>query len=405
MSKKYLNKAIIVLLLIAVFVSSTVLFNHYFSLDIYAKIGSAPYYDDFAPYYSDFPIHFLWAKAGKSISLLGPYLGFVNLCFDSTLAVAIAMALVIMATIVTTYYFMQYIVKSLDFELSKTKTMYLSISGMFLCSIWIPYIFQYLYNFLTISTQPWHNPTYMLMKPIAVLALILSFKMLKDYRNNPSFWQYALYSIVLSLCNFAKASFVVVYGIFIFVFCLIELISSKGKSFWPAIKLGICFVISAIPLLYQKYVLFEVLRDNAGITINLTKYFVENGRKNALIAIFAGLAFPIFATVYLKIKSTDIKNLKFLKYAWILFAISYAERVFVFETGIRASHGNFAWGMIFFAYILYIVCLVYWEYGYKSGIIKSKKIYLLGYSLYSLNVICGIVYYILLQTGKFYRIF
>lgn len=405
MKNRSLNLIIISCLFIIITVSSMVLFNNYFNLPVYAKIGTAPYFDDFAPFYSDFPIHLRWALEGGSYSLLGPYLHFVNALWSSSFAYALAMSLLICLTIAASYYMQKYIIDYLGSKYNSYRLWYLSISSIFLCSIWIPFIYPFLYNNTTFVTQPWHNPTYIMMRPLAVVSLMLSFKMLSEYKKDLPLWKYAIYSFVLFITNFAKPSFIVIYAPFVFVYCLIDLVHTKGKSFVPALKLGLSIVISLLPLVFQTIVLFDpnaAYKNEIAMQFSLGRF---GGKIMLVLSMLSGLIFPTYIFLFLKKSGMGKDKLKKLNYTWILFGIAFFERLFLYERGPRGDSGNFAWGLIFFAYILYIISMAYWEYGYSSGYIKSKKVYLSGYAIYGLNIICGVIYFILLQTGKFYRIF
>jgi len=59
--------------------------------------------------------------------------------------------------------------------------------------------------------------------------------------------------------------------------------------------------------------------------------------------------FPALVTIVIIYKKTKNCNIKvwLLVQSRIMFFISYAETLFIKETGPRENHGNFAWGIYF----------------------------------------------------------
>lgn len=124
---------------------------------------------------------------------------------------------------------------------------------------------------------------------------------------------------------------------------------------------------------------------------------------NALIMIFANLAFPLLVTVALLIsRERDKYATRVLLQGWCMYIFSRLEGIFLVETGARASHGNFAWGTYLFGYILYMICISEWISARKKNRIQNNAIYYAGYMLYGLSIVTGIIYFLYLNEGYFY---
>lgn len=387
--KNYLIKIVLILIILTISVSSFILFRNYFNFRGNYIISEEE------KYFSDFTQHLYMARNGVSYSLLGVFLIVIDKLFNNMSALAVFMSALLIFSIYVEYIFIKFMLKRLNSNISNLLALTISISLTFICSIYIPFVYPNFYNYFTLSTQPWHNPTYLLMKPLAIIVLLFYFHTFENYQSKISLSKYLLFAFVIMLLNFTKPNFIIAFGAYLFFVCLLDLFKTRGKSFVPAVKLGFVLFISLLPILYQSRVLFANVQG-ASIIITLQRFKDIENIKNGTLALFAGMIFPVYVSILL------FKNKKnsMLNAAWMLFIISYIQRLFFAETGPRAQDGNFVWGAFFFAFFLYMVCIVLWIDSYKKGIIKNKLAFVIGNLLYGASVLSGVVYYILLLQGR-----
>ncbi|WP_207653925.1 hypothetical protein, partial [Pseudobutyrivibrio ruminis] len=125
-----------------------------------------------------------------------------------------------------------------------------------------------------------------------------------------------------------------------------------------------------------------------------------NDPQNAFFIILTNVGFPIIAYVVCcrtkrKNKTIEIRG---FNQAWLMYLISYSEKIFLTESGDRATHGNYAWGSYFFCSVLHIVALSEMIKLYKIGLIRKKVMY--GtVSIFVLEVISGVSYFIYSVNG------
>ena len=198
------------------------------------------------------------------------------------------------------------------------------------------------------SPNVWHNPTSLLIKPIAILIVWILVDIFNEehWEKNKCIWL----SILLVVANLSKPSFSQILYPTVFLVCLYLIIKTKGKYWGKAIKLFCYFLPSVICMILQFIIAFYVNDKGGGITIS---WFTAWGyyAKNIPISVFLVICFPflemIRKIIYKEVAFDDV-------FVWILFVVSFLEYAFIAEKGERALDGNFGWGYqlaLFFVWI------------------------------------------------------
>lgn len=245
-------------------------------------------------------------------------------------------------------------------------------------------------------TQPWHNPTYHLMRLLGYLVLTIYFILFKCYKNNDNkkFKFYGLFIILLTLVNYAKPNFFLGFAPAMLIVLVYDLITSKGKQLKNIIMFGCCVLLTMPVLFLQSATLFGS-GSNASIIISTEQFLTLFSNSSGINSIISNLLFPLFTTiVYFCIyfgKSKKELDASILVQSWLMFAISFFERFFLFETGPREGHGNFLWGCFFFTDVLYIVCFVEWITLFNKGYLSRKNpLFYIGVAIYLIHFGMGI---------------
>lgn len=350
-------------------------------------------------YFSDFSVHLFHALNIGLYSVLGTCLYVLMKLFNSHAVLALFMTLIVCADFVINYFFIKRMFSSSKVDFPQHTIKLLAISLVFVCSTYIPFIYPKFYNLYTLVTQPWHNTTYLFMRPFATSVMYMYYTTFRNYTDHIKFKQYAVFTALMFIMISIKPSVIVVFAPYLFVICCIDLVKTKGKSFVPALKLGLCILVAIIPLINQYYLLYGKSSSDA-LILSFSRLSDIKSVKNGIISIIAGLTFPAFVSLSMAKSDKNKVGLRLINSAWHLFIIAYLQRLLIQETGSRANDGNLAWGMFYFAYFLYMVCITQWICAYKNNNLKSKKEFIIGILLYAVSILSGVVYFILLSQGR-----
>lgn len=353
-------------------------------------------------YLSDYTTHLYGAMTGSGYSLMHIiFRTVINISYNKHI-LSLVMVVIVLLTILGTSAFLRFLTNYLSEEKPGFEiTTFIAAASVLLASIYIPFFQPHFYISRTMLTQPWHNSTYLLMRMFAVIAFLLFIKLQDSYIEKFDYKTAVAFTMVLTLVNYAKPSFIIAFSPIVLFMLIYDLVNTKGKSFFPAFKFGICILISLSVVAVQYMTLFGE-DDEAGTAFTLHKFYELITNPASYISLICNLAFPIFVLViciYLKRKDTNI-SLRVLILSWAMFLLSRLEGVFITETGSRASDGNFSWGTYYFAFQLSIVSA-----AYLMAVRKNLKWgNYIGWLLYLACTISGIAYFRLLLQGVYFII-
>ena len=379
---KYLKKIVLIIILAIVAISSAFLFYN-------QAIGN---------YYSDLHPHISTALSDKmpqkKYSITNVLYFILYNYFGKEYGIAIFLSLVTITNILITKKVLEYFLDSSKEELLWAYAILLNFN----IAIFIPELSYGRWVVGIQSANPWHNSTYICMKGLGLLSLLLFYKMKENYLQKIEFKKYILFVFLLSITNAIKPNFIMVFSPAMAIYLLIDFILNikNIKSVKNIFIFGSAVLISLLVLIYQSMILFQnSATDGSGIEFGFFK-FLTHWHKYPIISIIQSSLFPLF--ILITNFKTIIGN---FKYSFILTMniTGLIQYSFLNETGLRIYHGNFSWGYSFALFMSFLSAIAILE---KSKITerKYKKLYLItGYTLFSAHTLLGIIYYLRVVMG------
>lgn len=260
------------------------------------------------------------------------------------------------------------------------------VALMFVAAIWVPFYNREIY-FGQGSPTIWHNPTYLAVKPFALLSCLLLFRMVQDRRADVR--RCVLYAIITLLCLFLKPSYFQVQAPAVFIYLVIDFILNRDFKF--ARNIALTFIPAIAYMLIQFWIMFYSSTGGGnGICFGFfTMYRSTN--PSLLISILLLLAFPIYSGIVLW-KDLMTKKSPYL-FLIIMVVIGFCEYSFLLENGPRMYHGNFSWG-----YMLSV--FLYWAFALPLFLKKSfvdrslpRVLVAIGLLLILWHFASGVIYY------------
>lgn len=230
-----------------------------------------------------------------------------------------------------------------------------SLLGPFMGSMYIPSLHEYFYR-KSFASFAWHSPTYFAMIFSGTLCLLFFIKMYESSKDHISWKYWVLTMITGTLSSHAKPSFILnMIAAMIAVF-LIELVKTPAKERLSTFKRLVIMGLSLVPAGCMVLLLFKIEFRGEGHAhrggIDITFGNLLNTEHLAITAI-AGLAFPLIVWI------VNYKLIKSKRYCmpFGIFVMGICQWAPFEETGARASHGNFDWGLNAGCYYLFLTSI------------------------------------------------
>lgn len=255
---------------------------------------------------------------------------------------------------------------------------------MLVSAIYIPF-FNHLYLGQA-SSNIYHNPTLIIVKPFAYLSLILFIRLL-DQTNKKMFWWA---TIILTLSVIMKPNFILA---FLFTIPIYLLLKKANLKHW---LLSIAMIVPTLFILVYQYVRTYNTQTTSSVMID--PFGVWNlWTPSPLFSFFLGTAFPLAIVIF---RYRQVWNSKFLLCSWIGLVISYSQFILLAEGGQRFGDGNFAWGLQIFIAMVFLFSVIEWIH-WKKEISTDWKMNLVNI-IFSLHLVSGIYYLIRIMLGYSY---
>lgn len=230
---------------------------------------------------------------------------------------------------------------------------------LFVTAIYLPWYNDSIYMGQG-SPTVWHNPTYVAVKPFALMSCAVLFCMIRDRRA--AFGPCLAFGFITLLCLLLKPSFFQVQAPAVFLYLLVDGCVNRDRRFVRNVAL------SFVPaVLYMSVPLWIMLFSSSGggEGVGLCFFQVYGAfNSNVLVSIVLLLAFPLFATIVLR-KDVFSASSPFL-FLFLMLVVGFCEYSFVMENGERMYHGNFAWGY-------YLAVFLYWAFILPRFVKRSFK--------------------------------
>ena len=348
---------------------------------------------------SDLPLHVAFALDGSGYSALYTVIGIIARHFGNEGVAALESAMVVL-----TWHFAGRLIDKIS-GFSSIVSLYVSLGLIFLANIHLP-IFDAFYRERFVS-QPWHNITYIGMRLFAVLFFYYFIDFYKSYLVRISWKSYILITLFLFLSASIKPNFFISLSAALLIALIIDFARDRArienlKKYFIA---GSMVFPSCAVLYFQSRSLYPsgLTSGNAeasGITMVWFADFFHLGIGMSILKIVLSISLPVIVFILNKGGSRDFRfvGLFFL----VSFFISYAFK----ETGPRAEHGNFYWGIMCASYIFFLYAVSYFMKNCLDGFPKTKVIFssytILVVILGVAHVYSGISYFNILLTGVNY---
>lgn len=265
----------------------------------------------------------------------------------------------------------------------------LAILMLFVGPLYIPGIFEG-YYLGPRTGNIWHNPTYLIIKPMAVLIFFLYADIFKGHAENNKIKEnkkLIAAGALLCVSAFLKPSFFQMFLPALFVFCLFELIQKKGKNFWFLVSIGCSVVPVTVIAVFQMIILGGSSGGGSGISVGFLRVW---GARTPYwyIALVLSLAFPI----YIFIMNRKIMLTHYWGKLGIFSLISgMFQYMFLYVTKAPEA-GDFGWGFALSIFLIFVVSVIGLEKWRCEAGGVSRKIKC-AYALLGLHFLFGIIYF------------
>lgn len=347
------------------------------------------------PLYNKFYSYPVWHLAVRAVNCLLP--------IGREYAGALVTACCIGAAAVILYQFLR---KELKERLSWTSIAFLTIGLLVLTALYMPWFNKEVYLGQS-SPTIWHNPTNMAVKPVALLAFLaflhlypsggrlliskermpLDMSRMLPGEEKAGWPDFSVFAVILLLSCFVKPSFMQGFLPAVVLFLFLELIRTKGKSFWLSFKLGLAFLPSGVYFLVQ---FFSVFGEGTERGIGLDPFAVMRlDTAHPLISMAQAAAFPLFVLCILGWKR--VWRDKHLLFSLIFYVTALLEFILLIEVNEPAS-GNFEWGLQLAMFAFFVMAAV--RFYQKQD--KKRWVNAIGNGLLLYHIGSGVYYYLYL---------
>ncbi len=264
---------------------------------------------------------------------------------------------------------------------------------LFVCSIYIPGFSSTPYRYAG-SPTIWHNPTYLAVRPFAVLSCLLLFDMAADRRAN--FGSCLGYGALTVIALFFKPSYAQVQIPALVVFLFIDFARRRDLQFVGRIALSVVPALCVMAAQFY-FLMFTSTGGGGGIGIG-PFYLLLNSDKPILLPAILLLAFPVYSMIVLRKDIFEIGSPYLFFVAMLI--VGYVEANCVYELGERMADGNFAWGYYLALFLFWVFILPLFAKKMLRGELK-RSIAIVGCVLVLLHFASGVYYISELLSGMF----
>jgi hypothetical protein len=204
-----------------------------------------------------------------------------------------------------------------------------------------------------VSPNVWHNPTAIFAMPFALLLFLLALRMLDDPRLPAA--AAAGGATVLSVL--AKPNYVLAFAPCLVVAALVALAravrNGRLSVFGAAVRLLAAFGPALAVLGYQFQSTFGRGGSGAAGVIFDPLAVWRMTSPNVPASVLLGVVFPLVVTAFYPRQAVRDPGVVL---GWATLAVAVAQFALLFETGSRAFHGNFGWGVVLADQVLFVAC-------------------------------------------------
>ena len=237
------------------------------------------------------------------------------------------------------------------------------------------------------------------MRFFAVLTMYAFFEVYESYLENVTVKQWIGVALPLLCATAIKPNFLLAFSFALLAVLILDFVKNffDKKKFLNMIKMGTTVFPACAALLVQAVILYGPTDTGAaesGLIITWGATLLQDGFLPLVMRIICGLSFPIMIYV-LGHKQLDKQE----RFVYLMYIITFIQVHMLGESGARATHGNFTWGIYNSAYILLIYTIAFFMEHYSLKKANGKAVCMIGWGILALHLVSGMVYFLLLLAG------
>jgi hypothetical protein len=236
-----------------------------------------------------------------------------------------------------------------------------------------------------LSVNSYHNPTILLLKPIALLQFIYTARSFTKFSVSGK--EIAAIAVLSLLSAYAKPSFTICLLPALGILVVLRWVMKQSIP-WKPLVWGIGLPSAAI-LLLQFWMSYTGNQEGKIIFTPLGVMQMYSG--NLLAKLLLSILFPILVTIFYRKQVISSPNMLM---AWICFFFGAFYSYFLAESGSRFRDGNFVWSGEITVFILFFASTIFFlEMQAKDGSLKNS-VQKMIFGAWSLHLLAGVVYLI-----------
>ena len=314
-------------------------------------------------YTSDLSKHIKFGKEGNNLySLMYVILGFLSSWPNPGFFIAIVLTFFVVFSVWATK-------KLLSFFCPDTDKWILWVYAL-ICNMSFPIQITLTENHSVrgyMTSNVYHNSTYLAMKPLAFLVIYYFFTLKDKYVEKPlKIKQWFIFTGLMLITTAFKPNFIIGFSLAMLITMIYDFIKNKFKSVLNFIIMGTTVFPSIILVYYQQSTLFDEKSEMKFGYFAALEELTSQVRGHIYIYLLMSFLFAfIIAAVCFKEFFTDSCYV----FSWVFLLVNMFFATFLYETGPRATHGNFLWAAYFAAGFILAVSIAKYD-----KLIKEEKI-------------------------------
>ncbi len=249
------------------------------------------------------------------------------------------------------------------------------------------------------SYNPWHNPTLVCVKPVALVCFYMfcfrisnNIECINVFNRKVTLKLYDfILSVLILFSCICKTSFYQVFAPTVTCIVIIQFLRKK-LSFLQCVDYVKILVPATIMILFQLLNISFSGEAGRGIGIGLFLSSRAHGLNIRVIILgyFLAVAFPIFIFLFCKSSKRNISYYSSV----VFYLIAFFQAAFLYEK-VDTSHGNFGWGYLLSLGILFLYSIFeFINYMNEEKHKFQSMLTIIGYLLLSSHFIFGIWFFI-----------
>lgn len=238
-----------------------------------------------------------------------------------------------------------------------------------------------------ITGNVYHNPTFILLKPMAMLVFYLTFRQL----YSPPGWKpIVLGAVWLALATQAKPSFTITFLPAVGLLALFQIKRFRSLNWWYVI---VTLALPAVVILAEQFYMTYLGADSDSIIFAPFKAILQYvpNLGSVFLFILLSILFPLLLTLFYRQQLRDDKTVLL---AWLNFVVAIVIALLFSEVK-NMAHLNFWWGAMVALFILFTETI---GQAARLGVFdfqnqKRMAVNIVLTGTLSLHFVCGVIYY------------